>query len=76
MSVIFCSGDIFETPTDVALSHGCNCAGAMGKGIAVEFKRRWPAMYAIYKKRCQDETFGLGDVFPWKDPASPRVIYN
>ncbi|TWT34955.1 macro domain-containing protein [Blastopirellula retiformator] len=76
MSVEFCSGDIFATPEDVALAHGCNCAGAMGKGIAVEFKRRWPAMYKLYKARCQDETFGLGDVFPWPDPASPRIIYN
>lgn len=76
MPVNFCSGDIFATPPEVALAHGCNCAGAMGKGIAVEFKRRWPAMYDIYKRKCQDQTFGLGDLFAWQDPASSRVIYN
>lgn len=76
MPITFCSGDIFATSPEIALAHGCNCAGAMGKGIAVEFKRRWPEMYGIYKRKCEEQTFDLGDVFPWQDPASPRVIYN
>lgn len=76
MSVRFVQGDIFETQPQVALAHGCNCAGAMGKGIAVEFKRRWPEMYAIYKRMCDRGEFGCGDVFAWKDVASGRTIFN
>ena len=30
-------------------AHGCNCAGAMGKGIAVQFKSKYPDMYLEYK---------------------------
>lgn len=45
-----------------ALGHGCNSAGAMGKGIAVEFRRRWPAMFDEYKRRCADGSFKLGDL--------------
>jgi O-acetyl-ADP-ribose deacetylase (regulator of RNase III) len=37
----------------------------MGKGIAVEFRRRFPEMYEEYKKRCQEGRFVLGDVFAW-----------
>lgn len=45
MPVSFESGDIFATTELRGFAHGCNCAGAMGKGIAVAFKQRWPAMY-------------------------------
>ena len=29
-------------------------------GIAIEFKRRWPAMFDEYAARCADGRFGLG----------------
>jgi O-acetyl-ADP-ribose deacetylase (regulator of RNase III) len=56
------------------LGHGCNCAGAMGKGIAVEFRRRWPGMFEEYKRRCEDGSFSLGEVFMWEAPE--RVVFN
>lgn len=74
MSVVFVSGDLFEFAGLDALAHGCNCAGAMGKGIAVEFKRRYPAMFDAYRQRCLEGAFALGDVFPWR--AEGRVILN
>lgn len=67
MPATFVSGNLFEAPELDAIGHGCNCAGAMGKGIAVEFKKRFPAMYREYKQRCADGAFGLGDVFFWED---------
>ncbi len=76
MPARFVSGDIFSTPPEVALAHGCNCAGAMGKGIAVEFKRRWPQMYEQYKLLCKAGEFVCGEVFRWTDPATGRVIFN
>lgn len=76
MGLIFCTGDIFETEQEVALAHGCNCAGAMGKGIAVEFKQRWPEMYRAYKNICKSGDFNPGAVFVWKDPSSKRIIFN
>ena len=38
-------GDIFRIPQIRNYAHGCNCAGAMGKGIALQFKDRFPQMY-------------------------------
>ena len=76
MAVKFADGDIFETDSEVILAHGCNCAGAMGKGIAVEFKRRWPQMYAEYKEKCAAKEFVCGDVFVWNDGDSGRLIFN
>ncbi len=67
MTVEFKTGDLFATPGLQAFAHGCNCAGAMGKGIAVSFKERWPRMYAEYRKRCQSGEFKLGGVFLWQE---------
>jgi len=73
MATVCARGDLFESNIR-ALAHGCNCAGAMGKGIAVEFKRRWPAMYEAYHQRCKEGKFKPGDVFLWSD--SDYNIFN
>jgi O-acetyl-ADP-ribose deacetylase (regulator of RNase III) len=74
MPATFLNGDLFHHDGLRAYAHGCNCAGAMGKGIAVEFKSRFPKMYAEYKKRCADGRFVLGDVFMWKEAGS--TVFN
>jgi O-acetyl-ADP-ribose deacetylase (regulator of RNase III) len=74
MPVVFTKGDIFASEGLTSYAHGCNCAGAMGAGIAIEFKRRWPVMFDEYAARCADGRFGLGDVFVWSDGAT--TIYN
>lgn len=74
MPVEFMKGDIFATEGLKAYGHGCNCAGGMGAGIAIEFKKRWPRMFDEYAARCADGRFGLGDVFPWTE--GEYTIYN
>lgn len=74
MPVHFVKGDIFATEGLRAFGHGCNCAGAMGAGIAIEFRRRWPRMYEEYAARCADGRFGLGDVFVWTE--GDATVYN
>ncbi|MEZ3551907.1 MAG: macro domain-containing protein [Muribaculaceae bacterium] len=58
-------GDIFRLEGVTSYAHGCNCAGAMGKGIAVSFKQRLPEMYAEYKELCRNGQFKPGDVFDY-----------
>jgi O-acetyl-ADP-ribose deacetylase (regulator of RNase III) len=58
-------GNIFKLQGINSYAHGCNCAGAMGKGIAVQFKKKFPKMYAEYKKLCHQGEFSLGDVFEY-----------
>jgi O-acetyl-ADP-ribose deacetylase (regulator of RNase III) len=74
MPTVFVRGDLFADPTISAYAHGCNCAGAMGAGIAVAFKDKWPRMFDEYQARCADGRFGLGDVFVWSE--GDRAIYN
>ena len=44
-------GDILESKAET-LVNTVNCVGVMGKGIALEFKNRFPEMYADYIERC------------------------
>jgi O-acetyl-ADP-ribose deacetylase (regulator of RNase III) len=74
MPATFTEGDLFARSDIRAWAHGCNCAGAMGAGIAVEFKRRFPRMFEEYKLRCADGRFGLGDVFVWSE--GELTVYN
>lgn len=46
----------------------------MGKGIAVEFRRRWPDMYDRYRELCQADQFRPGDVFTCAAPD--RTVFN
>lgn len=58
-------GDIFSIPNVTSYAHGCNCAGAMGKGIALQFREKFPAMYTEYRELCANGTFRVGDVFDY-----------
>jgi O-acetyl-ADP-ribose deacetylase (regulator of RNase III) len=68
------TGDLFDLGLP-AVGHGCNCVGAMGAGIAVEFRRRFPAMYEEYRRRCRQGGLRLGEVFVW-DREPDIVVYN
>ena len=59
-------GDIFRLPGVTSYAHGCNCAGAMGKGIAIQFRNKYPKMFAEYKKLCWAGLYNPGDVFPYE----------
>jgi len=65
MSAECLRGDLFLIQDVQAFFQGCNATGAMGKGIALEFKKRWPEMYQEYKIRCKQGKLKLGDVFHW-----------
>jgi len=58
--VTYKSGDIFRSPAQV-ITNTVNCVGVMGKGLALEFKNRYPDMFREYKARCE-----RGEVRPGK----------
>lgn len=47
----FVKGDLFKSKAD-ALVNPVNCEGVMGKGLAKEFRLRWPEMFLDYQERC------------------------
>lgn len=58
-------GDIFNIVGVNNYAHGCNCAGVMGKGIALQFKNKYPKMYSEYRVMCKTGLFNPGDVFDY-----------
>lgn len=72
----FVKGDIFVNEHRVsALAHGCNTMGLMGRGIALDFKTRWPEMYNQYRILCSELKEQLaGDVFIYDDRALSRFV--
>jgi O-acetyl-ADP-ribose deacetylase (regulator of RNase III) len=67
-------GDIFENDADV-LGNAVNCRGVMGLGIALEYKRRWPAIFDDYRERCKRGEVALGRPYLWTpgDAIGQRV---
>lgn len=67
MPVEYRTGDLFEF--EGSLAHGVNAAGAMGKGIATDFKKKFPRMYEQYREKCKTGTFLIGSIFPYQHVA-------
>lgn len=67
-------GNLFESPA-AAWVNAVNCVGVMGKGVALEFKQRFPAMFEDYQARCGAGQVVLGS--PYLYHAAPgRAIIN
>jgi O-acetyl-ADP-ribose deacetylase (regulator of RNase III) len=68
-------GDLFDSGC-ATLVNAVNCRGVMGVGIAAEFKRRYPAMFADYRRRCERGEVRLGRPYLWRSPdgAMPSVL--
>ncbi|MBV9323656.1 MAG: macro domain-containing protein [Chloroflexi bacterium] len=71
--IVQCTGDLFTSGCP-ALGHGVNTLGSMAAGIAVEFRRRWPAMYRAYAEECRSGRLQPGGVFAYQAPD--RLIVN
>ena len=60
-------GDPFDSQAQT-LVNTVNCVGVMGKGIALEFKKRFPEMYKDYVKRCKARQVQLGKPYLFPEP--------
>lgn len=56
------TGNIFESNAE-ALVNTVNTVGVMGKGIALQFKERYPENYFAYRKACKDGQIDVGAMF-------------
>jgi len=63
---------MFESKAQT-LINTVNTVGVMGKGIALEFKKRFPEMYQDYLARCQAGRVKLGEPYLYKQ-ARPWII--
>lgn len=66
-------GDLLKSRMH-ALVNTVNTVGVMGKGIALAFKRRYPAMFEDYAQRCAHGEVKLGHPYPWQ--VEDHIVVN
>ena len=74
-SITYVDYNLFDSDAQV-LVNTVNTVGVMGKGIAKEFKKRYPEMFEKYEKMCKAGKFKTGDLLPYKIPDSDRLVLN
>jgi O-acetyl-ADP-ribose deacetylase (regulator of RNase III) len=66
-------GNLFESKAE-ALVNAVNCVGVMGKGLALEFKKRYPAMFEDYAERCERKQVRLGEPYLYRDRSGVLIV--
>ncbi len=74
--VEYLKGDLVTAERE-ALVNTVNCVGVMGRGVALAFKRRFPANFKAYKAACEWGEVELGRMFVFETgELMPRFIIN
>lgn len=65
--------DLFASDAQT-LVNTVNCVGVMGKGVALEFKKRFPKMFEDYVARCARHEVRLGRPYLFRHLPPPWVL--
>ncbi len=73
----FIKGNILDSEA-LALVNTVNTVGVMGKGIALQFKERFPQNFKAYQKACKDGLVNTGKMFVFRetDLDGEKIIIN
>lgn len=66
-------GDLFDSDAQT-LVNTVNTVGVMGKGVALEFKKRFPEMYDNYVQRCRRGQVHLGQPYLYRRGSPPWIL--
>ena len=71
------TGDVFKDDSE-ALVNTVNCVGVMGRGVALQFKERFPSNFKAYKEACDQGLVSPGKMFVYDTGSmiGPRWIIN
>ena len=77
MTIRIETGDLLSQKVD-AIVNTVNCVGVMGKGIALQFKRKWPKNFRAYETACKAGEVRPGKMFVFDAGGllRPRFIIN
>ncbi len=71
----FVDGNILDDESD-ALVNPVNCVGVMGKGLAKQFKERFPDNFEAYQRYCASKALQPGGVHAFYNQATEQMIFN
>ena len=66
------NSNIFESQCQT-LVNTINCVGVMGKGIALEMKKRYPDMFEKYKEYCNRGLIDIGSLWIYKHVSENEI---
>ena len=66
-------GNMFESKC-ATIVNAVNCVGVMGKGIALEFKRRYPEMYDEYVEKCKAGEVKVGKPYVYNNADGMKIL--
>ena len=66
-------GDIFESKC-LTIVNTVNCVGVMGKGIALEFKKRYPEMFMDYVIKCNSGEVKTGIPYVFDNGDGIKIL--
>ncbi|GHO50906.1 macro domain-containing protein [Ktedonospora formicarum] len=72
VAIRYVKGDIFHSKAQV-LVNTVNCKGIMGKGLALAFKQKYPAMFREYQQDCQTGRLRIGHPTLYKK-STPWIL--
>lgn len=58
-------GNLFASRAQ-CLVNTVNCVGVMGKGVALEFRHRFPEMFEEYRQACESGMLRPGQILPYR----------
>ena len=73
MIVAVRQGDLFDADVE-ALVNTVNTVGVMGKGIALQFRQRFPDMFDDYQRRCARGEVELGRPYLFRRLVPPHIV--
>ena len=74
--ILYSNGNLFDDLSQ-AYVNPVNCIGIMGKGIALEFKNRYPNYFKYYVKMCNEQYLQkAGDVIIYTNSTLPKFIIS
>jgi len=65
--IVYVVGEHYQSPAQV-LVNPVNTVGVMGSGIAFDFKRFFPDMFAQYQDLCEQDRLDIGQLLLYKTP--------
>jgi len=71
--ITYIQGDIFKQDVK-AIVNAVNCVGIMGKGIALQFKNKFPNNFQLYENACKQNKVIPGKMFICEESNSQYII--
>jgi len=72
-TIKYLKSTVFNAPVQTIVNT-VNCFGVMGAGLALEFKLRYPDLFADYVKKCQNKEVQIGKPYVYRISDDKKIL--